>query len=283
VVIGGALLCVIASFVPRFITSSATGLYLPGVEGVWMNNWSLTANLFENMVKGVFPLAVAALFMVRRYAGNMRFTIGSITLDQFGAVVGIAAALAYLVEFATIINIAPALGLVGALAVILGTSMARYIALFRQDFVPSEGSLLSSAVVLSEPRPRAPKPAKENVKPPVPAIQNDDAAHPAPPTVATSRVAPRTEPDETALTASKTREEHVDTTAENEPHDHSRAFWFAVPSQRHVVDPATGENVFELEPGSWILALEDRGNEFLVQDTDGKSGVLRDLRGVERG
>lgn len=56
------------------------------------------------------------------------------------------------------------------------------------------------------------------------------------------------------------------------------AFWFAVPTPRHT-EP---ENSFLLHPGVWILALEDRGDSFLVQGPDGITGVLRDLHGVER-
>lgn len=56
------------------------------------------------------------------------------------------------------------------------------------------------------------------------------------------------------------------------------AFWFAVPTPRHT-EP---ENSFLLHPGVWILALEDRGDSFLVQGPDGVTGVLRDLHGVER-
>ena len=61
-----------------------------------------------------------------------------------------------------------------------------------------------------------------------------------------------------------------------------QAFWFAVPQTRHALDEATGAVAFTLQPGAWILALEDRGHEFLVQDTDGRLGVLRDLAHVER-
>lgn len=61
-----------------------------------------------------------------------------------------------------------------------------------------------------------------------------------------------------------------------------QAFWFAVPERRTAVNEATGRNAFVLEPGEWILALEDRGYEFLVQDTDGSVGVLRDLGRIER-
>jgi hypothetical protein len=61
------------------------------------------------------------------------------------------------------------------------------------------------------------------------------------------------------------------------------AFWFAVAQHRTAVDPRTGSPAFVIEPGGWVLALEDRGHEFLVQHTDGRVGVLRDLSNIERG
>jgi hypothetical protein len=60
------------------------------------------------------------------------------------------------------------------------------------------------------------------------------------------------------------------------------AFWFAVGTPRWTVNPEDGSPAFGLEPGGWILALEDRGHEFLVQNTDGRTGVLRDLSDIER-
>jgi hypothetical protein len=60
------------------------------------------------------------------------------------------------------------------------------------------------------------------------------------------------------------------------------AFWFAVGSRRTAVNPEDGSPAFGLEPGGWILALEDRGHEFLVQNTDGRTGVLEDLTDIER-
>lgn len=59
-------------------------------------------------------------------------------------------------------------------------------------------------------------------------------------------------------------------------------FWFAVDRPQNVVDQHTRQFVFKLTPGSWILALEDRGSSFLVQDSHGKTGLLLDLVGVER-
>lgn len=61
------------------------------------------------------------------------------------------------------------------------------------------------------------------------------------------------------------------------------AFWFAVSQPRSAVDPSTGRPVFSLDPGQWILALQDRGHEFLVQSPDGRIGILRELSGIERG
>ncbi|MDQ0799845.1 hypothetical protein [Arthrobacter sp. SLBN-112] len=61
------------------------------------------------------------------------------------------------------------------------------------------------------------------------------------------------------------------------------AFWFAVAQHRTAFDPRTGAPAFVIEPGGWVLALEDRGHEFLVQHTDGRLGILRDLSNIERG
>ena len=59
-------------------------------------------------------------------------------------------------------------------------------------------------------------------------------------------------------------------------------FWFAVDRPQNVIDPNTRQFAFKLAPGAWILALEDRGTSFLVQDSHGKTGVLLDLVGIER-
>jgi hypothetical protein len=70
---------------------------------------------------------------------------------------------------------------------------------------------------------------------------------------------------------------------EDTVHPAHEAFWFAVAQPRNAVDERTGAPAFVIEPGGWVLALEDRGNEFLVQHTDGRLGVLRDLSNIERG
>jgi hypothetical protein len=78
----------------------------------------------------------------------------------------------------------------------------------------------------------------------------------------------------------------VDPASRPEEHEEQpvhEAFWFAVAQPRTAVDERTGMPAFVIEPGGWVLALEDRGHEFLVQHTDGRVGVLRDLSNIERG
>ena len=65
-------------------------------------------------------------------------------------------------------------------------------------------------------------------------------------------------------------------------HPQREPFWFAVPEPRTAVE-ASGQPVFQLEPGKWILALADNGDTFTVQSEDGRIGELRNVHGVERG
>jgi Family of unknown function (DUF5336) len=61
-------------------------------------------------------------------------------------------------------------------------------------------------------------------------------------------------------------------------------FWFAVP----VTRPLFGEDgssgpVAELAPGTWYLAVEQRGQALLAQTQDGRRGLLQDTSGIQRG
>jgi hypothetical protein len=97
-------------------------------------------------------------------------------------------------------------------------------------------------------------------------------------------------PAETMLHPQVTSQEPIGATVDpsSRPEEHEEqpvheAFWFAVAQPRTAVDERTGTPAFVIEPGGWVLALEDRGHEFLVQHTDGRVGVLRDLSNIERG
>ncbi|MFG3505846.1 hypothetical protein ACGF5F_10050 [Streptomyces sp. NPDC047821] len=61
-------------------------------------------------------------------------------------------------------------------------------------------------------------------------------------------------------------------------------FWFAVP----VARPLYGEDgsptpIAELAPGTWYLAVEQRGQSLVAQTQDGRRGVLQDTTGIQRG
>ncbi|MBG0738166.1 hypothetical protein IV500_01780 [Paeniglutamicibacter antarcticus] len=117
-------------------------------------------------------------------------------------------------------------------------------------------------------------------------------------TAETAAAAPRTAHNPTVDTHTHARPESIGATVDpgsrHDP-DHSHdagnrqgekavydAFWFAVDRKRPVFDEKTGAFLYNVEPGNWILALKDRGHDFLVQNTEGRAGVLRDLRNIER-
>ncbi|MGW5210179.1 hypothetical protein ACWEQO_02885 [Streptomyces sp. NPDC004051] len=61
-------------------------------------------------------------------------------------------------------------------------------------------------------------------------------------------------------------------------------FWFAVPVPRPLF-PEDGSQtpIAELAPGTWYLAVEQRGAALVAQTQDGRRGVLQDTSGIQRG
>ncbi|GAA1257554.1 DUF5336 domain-containing protein [Kitasatospora nipponensis] len=62
-------------------------------------------------------------------------------------------------------------------------------------------------------------------------------------------------------------------------------FWFAVPAPRQLSpkDGSAGPPVGELLPGTWYLAVDQRGTALVAQLQDGTQGVLGDVSGIQRG
>ncbi|MFG3122980.1 DUF5336 domain-containing protein [Streptomyces sp. NPDC048201] len=61
-------------------------------------------------------------------------------------------------------------------------------------------------------------------------------------------------------------------------------FWFAVPVTRPLyAEDGSPNPVAELAPGTWYLAVEQRGAALLAQTQDGRRGVLQDTSGIQRG
>ncbi|MGW0991866.1 hypothetical protein [Streptomyces sp. NPDC002520] len=61
-------------------------------------------------------------------------------------------------------------------------------------------------------------------------------------------------------------------------------FWFAVPVPRPLFGEDGSPNpIAELAPGTWYLAVEQRGAALVAQTQDGRRGVLQDTSGIQRG
>jgi len=62
------------------------------------------------------------------------------------------------------------------------------------------------------------------------------------------------------------------------------AFWFAVPVPRPLFsEDGSGAQIAELTPGTWYLAVDQRGPALIAQTQDGRRGVLQDSGGIQRG
>lgn len=61
-------------------------------------------------------------------------------------------------------------------------------------------------------------------------------------------------------------------------------FWFAVPVPRPLFSEDGSPNqIAELAPGTWYLAVEQRGAALVAQTQDGRRGLLQDTSGIQRG
>ncbi|MDT3398699.1 hypothetical protein RKE29_18945 [Streptomyces sp. B1866] len=61
-------------------------------------------------------------------------------------------------------------------------------------------------------------------------------------------------------------------------------FWFAVPVARPLFsEDGSSSTIAELAPGTWYLAVEQRGQALVAQTQDGRRGVLQDTTGIQRG
>jgi hypothetical protein len=61
-------------------------------------------------------------------------------------------------------------------------------------------------------------------------------------------------------------------------------FWFAVPVARPLfAEDGAAAPIAELAPGTWYLAVEQRGGALVAQTQDGRRGVLQDTSGIQRG
>lgn len=388
-VLGAVLVIFVASVLPIAFS-----------YGFSLNLWS-AAGLYFIGIGAILPISVGVLFAIRRLNPEMKIRVGSLSADQYASVVASFATAYFFLATVSSFKLAYLVGLIGSLALLLGTVLAQWIPFFASDFagraeVPAHPAARDAVPALA--RPTAPKqplaltagaPAAQGVagqpgqqaqgqygqpshgqpgpgwntsapaskQAPGGQIFTPAGSTPAPNVAKTARTAAAgvigatgvmgqiDGPESSAATAAATAaaldsqaaqapqavaapepatavvEEKAQADADVVPSAQADApattlnpqvneqpaeskpaesigatvdpaagqasvvaepFWFAVDRPQNVVDERTRKFVFKLIPGAWILALEDRGDSFLVQDNHGKSGVLLDLVGIER-
>lgn len=68
------------------------------------------------------------------------------------------------------------------------------------------------------------------------------------------------------------------------PDPNFQPFWFAVPVARPLfAEDGSQTPVAELAPGTWYLAVEQRGQALIAQTQDNRRGLLQDTSGIQRG
>jgi hypothetical protein len=139
-VILGGLLVLVGSLVP-----------IPWTKAVSVNMWIFPGLPFHLLVSLLLPLLVAAGFTWRRLTGRTRVRIGSLSLDQAGSVVSLFAAAYFFNSYVASMSPAYLIGLVGALAMTAGTTLASYLGAFRRDFVSGGETVLGSDVLAATP------------------------------------------------------------------------------------------------------------------------------------
>ncbi|RLP82817.1 hypothetical protein D9V34_06045 [Mycetocola lacteus] len=236
-------LLVLISFVPAFHL---------GQFGAPLTLWNLQFAPMPVAVS-ILPLIALALVLLRRLVPRVSWRVGSLSVDQFASVATVIAAVGYVlfVSAYTVltvpgqINWSLPVGTILALATLFTSTFAPFLPVFKTEFGERDES------------PAAPAARAPRVITPTPRPR---AAQPTP--GAAGFGAPVGAPAQPVRTA---------------------PFWVYsyTPRPVHSVD---GQSVlFEMGPGAWVLAVEDRGTALVLRTDDGRIGILHDLSNLTRG
>lgn len=306
------------------------GTVLPIARRGGGNFWNSSMLYF--LIIGIgLPLAVAVMFLVQRLNRNGSIRVGSLSLDQFAAVVASFAAGYFFLLTVTEFALGYVISFIGALGLLAATVAAKWLPVFgtaaaSAPAMPALGqtvpdsaveppvdvvaSTFAEPVAEAEPQPfvvgehftsvpdeSAAEPVAEPeadlvkdtdladvadsevVQPEV--VEPDvepETAEPEPQPEFVSEFEPTVEPESFAATVDPADRPGQDTAGQLV----YEAFWFAVDEPKAVLDERTGGFLYNIEPGTWFLALQDRGQDFIVQNSDGRVGVLRELGSIER-
>ncbi|WP_329573676.1 hypothetical protein [Streptomyces sp. NBC_01361] len=272
VVIGAAVLLFIASFLDIYsIDGNSSNESLP-------NAWESAPLLFSVFLAGVIA---AVLIVVARGLPSVPKVAG-LDLGQFGIALAVFAAWSALGNIfdpaggwnnigtfpddAFGAGTGAILGLIAAL-VLAGAAVAT-------PLVPAlKGALVGA------PRPQAPQPYGAQ---PAGAYGYPGAQQPGQPYGA--QPGQPGQPGQPYGAAQPQQQAAPAPQAAQAPAGDFSPFWFAVPVPRPLyAEDGSPTPIAELAPGTWYLAVEQRGPGLVAQTQDGRRGVLQDTTGIQRG
>ncbi|WP_225830795.1 DUF5336 domain-containing protein [Streptomyces sp. NK08204] len=267
VVIGAAVLLFIASFLDTFDSSGSD------IPNAW-DNLGLVMSVYVGGILGAVLVVVArALPQPRKIAGldlgqvGVAFTVFA-AWTSFWTIVDPLGAFSDQLDGA---NIDSGSGLIlGLIAALLLAAAA-----VATPLVPALQAALVPATKPQAPQPYGAQPAGGYGYPGAPAApQQPYGTQPQP-------GQPFGQAD--AQSAAPTAQPQPQPQSQPGPTDFS-PFWFAVPATRPLfAEDGSPNPIAELAPGTWYLAVEQRGSALVAQTQDGRRGVLQDTTGIQRG
>ncbi|MCX5201543.1 DUF5336 domain-containing protein [Streptomyces sp. NBC_00237] len=269
VVIGAAVLLFIASFLNQFSSEAprcVAGYCPPSVS---VNAWEILPTLMSIYLAGI--IAAALIVVARGLPGSRK--VAGIELGQFGVALAIFVAWT---AFWTIVN-----GGRGGAGMIIGLIAALVLA---------AGAVASPLVpALKAPLMGAPKPAVAGNAAygaqPGAGYGYPGAQQPSyggqPATGGYGYPGGAQEPQAAAAQAQPSQGGQAPAAADASGF---APFWFAVPVARPLYpEDGSPTPIAELAPGTWYLAVDQRGPGLVAQTQDGRRGLLQDTTGIQRG
>ncbi|OIK02395.1 hypothetical protein BIV25_01975 [Streptomyces sp. MUSC 14] len=269
VVIGAAVVLFIASFLDNYSVNGVPDSV--SMPSLWASGPVLLSVVFAGIIG-------AALVVVARALPQPPKVVG-LDLGQFGVAFTVFAAWSAL---GNIIDPAGGLNNVGnsndgpsagtGLIIALIATLVMAGAAIATPLVPALQAALVPAPKPVAPQPYGAQPPSGYGYPGAPAPQQPYGAQPQPGQPFGQQPPAAPQPQAAAPAAAQPA------SADFSP------FWFAVP----VTRPLFGEDgaptpIAELAPGTWYLAVEQRGATLVAQTQDGRRGVLQDTSGIQRG
>ncbi|MFG2991321.1 hypothetical protein ACGFZK_18885 [Streptomyces sp. NPDC048257] len=270
VVIGAAALLFIASFLDFY---SATNSDLPSA-------WDTDS--YHLVLPSVFLVGfiAAGLLIAARFQPETRKVLG-LPLAAWGTVLAVAAAWSALWALITCPSLLD-LG-AGSILAFIATLALAGVALFSAKVPALAGQLVPdpkpAAVAPYGGQPGQPQPGAGYGYPGGQQTPYGSTPQPAPPYGGTQNPTPTPTPGP----GPGPQDAHH--TPAPAPAADFTPFWFAVPVARPLyAEDGSPTPIAELAPGTWYLAVEQRGAATLIAQTqDGRRGVLNDTSGIQRG